>query len=306
MVKFNREYSLAVQAIDGEIVPFALPYSIEFDVRREAMGQANHASIKIYNLAPATRNRLRKDSTDIDIFRRVYLKVGYDKSQSTIFDGTMSRCWSYRDGVNFITEIEAYDGGFAYLNKELTLNYRAGTTYQELAEDAFKQLSNVGVSKGAIGNFTSEMKRAGSFSDKAVVVLKKLFGNNFFIDNGRLSFLQDFETLPGSPTVINSQSGLLGTPLLEGGLVTCELILEPRFVIGQYVELDSTAFFSGGSDLGDQFKHANNINNFNASYKIVGISHAGTISPRVAGSAKTHISLAKLGSTVEESLRGIL
>ncbi len=299
MDKLFRNYNLLVQGLDGEFQAFTLPYTMEFDIRRSKFGDANQCSIKIYNLNPNTRNNLRKDSTDFDINRRLTLSVGYGKSLSTIFDGTIFRCYSYRDGVTFVTEIEGMDAGFAFVNAEVQIDYSAGSTYQAIVEKIAKQLEPFGITRGAIGRIPGVTERAGSYAGNAIEILKNLTGRTFFIDNQKLFVLQDNETFDGTFNLISAETGLINTPILQETLVNCEMIMEPRILIGQKITLDSQTA-SNNNTTTDRLL----INNFNGEYKVVGLEHKGTISQTVAGTAITKLSLA--GSYTIGQLSGVL
>ena len=73
---------------------------------------------------------------------------------------------------------------------------------------------------------------------------------------------------------INTKTGLLGTPILQGAFLTVETILEPRIKVGQLVEIESS------------YNTA-----FNGQYKVIGIRHIGVISEAVSGEAKTTLEL---------------
>ena len=72
------------------------------------------------------------------------------------------------------------------------------------------------------------------------------------------------------PLLINSQTGLLGTPVREQTLIHFDMLLEPSLNVGSSVELISST-----------------ADNFNGLYKITAVKHRGMISGTLSGSAIT-------------------
>jgi len=68
---------------------------------------------------------------------------------------------------------------------------------------------------------------------------------------------------------------LLGTPKKSQNRIIVEILFEPAITVGQQVELQSRTL----------------PNEFNQSYKVLGIEHYGTISGAKGGKLKTVLSL---------------
>lgn len=285
MDKLNRSFELSIQAVDGEEVKFSLPYTIEFSVSRNNLSSPNVASISIYNLAAETRNRLRQDLVDMNVTRYVILKVGYGSTQSTIFSGTLNQCWSARQGPNFVTYISARDNGYVYSDTRIDVQWSANQSYQSILPDVLAQLKQNGVTAGVIGEIEGKWFKAGAFSGRVMQFLEILTGNNVFIDSNRLFILKDGDSYIGPYSEINDKTGLIGTPILENTFLRCDIVLEPRILVGQKITVD-TKTGSNPTRESSFFK----VTNFNGDYKVTGIKHNGTISPTVAGTAITSLS----------------
>lgn len=272
MDKLNRNYLLRVQAVNGEIIEVGMPFSIEFDILRNDFASASNAQIRVYNLGKQTRAAIRKDEVATNVFRKIELKAGYGNNIPFVFVGNILKAWSVREGVNFITYIEAQDMGFAYANGFTNQSFSQGTPYQDIIEKLMKSLPAVDF--GAAGDFPGAISRGNSYSGNTADLLNALTGGAFFISNGKSYCLNDDECIQGSVEQIDSNAGLLNTPTRELKLVKIEMIFEPRLTIAQKIFLDSST--------GD------NVNGF---YKVVSISHKAMISPVVCGSAITKASL---------------
>lgn len=275
MDKFGRNYTLLIQdPTIGDFIEVKLPFTIEFDIQRSDLSQANVASIRVYNLSKNNRDRIRHDQWDIGVFQACQLKAGYGNTLATIFAGNIQQAWSFRENVNFITQIESLDNGFALANATANTEFISGTPLQTVVETLAGLIPNASI--GAIGEYTGNLSRGNSYSGNPCEILDALTGGGFFVDNGKIFCLNDNEVTFGAIQVINSQSGLLGTPLREFQYVNINILFEPRVSIGQKIRLES---FTDSS--------------FNGDYRIKSIHHKGMISQTVSGTAITSLGLAK-------------
>lgn len=273
MNKFNRNYELRVQKVDGDILFIRPPFTIEFDIQKNNLGSANHASIRIYNLSKNNRSAIRFDINNVNVFRSVTLKAGYGDDLSTIFNGNISQAWSIREGNNFITEIQSLDGGYALLNSVSNQTFADGATTGQIIRALFNDFSPT-VSIGAIGSYPM-IPRGSAYSGATKDLINQLTGQGFFINDNKAYALGDGDYIPGQLAFIDSESGLLGTPMLQNTIVSVDMIFEPRLIMYQSVFLNS--------------RTAGAV--FNKTYKVIGINHRGMISPSVCGTAVSHVTL---------------
>lgn len=269
MDKFGRHYVLRVGTESGSTLEITLPFTIEFDITRNTLTSANVCQVRIYNLSLKNRNQIRFNASDYGQFRRIELYAGYDLNPPKIFDGNISQAWSVREGVNFITQIECYDGGFAFVNGVSDVAFPAGTPQQTVISTLMNDLPNV--QPGSVGLYPGQLQRGNAYSGNTAEILGNITGGGFFVDNGKANALGTDEYIP-SPNVllINSKSGLLGTPVLEQTIVRFEMLFEPQLNAGEKCVLDSIT-----------------EGNFNGEYKITGVNHRGMISESVCGSLIT-------------------
>lgn len=270
-LKFNRNYELSVGADDGSLVVVKLPFTIEFDITRNTLTSANVCQLRIYNLSKLNRNRLRFNISNFGgPYRPVILKAGYGDNLATIFTGNVSQAWSQREGTNFVTQIECYDGGFAFVNGVTDKQFAAGTPQVQVIRSIAGDLPNVQI--GAIGAYPGVLTRGNTYSGNTAALLTQLTGGGFFIDNGRANMLgnNEYYNAPGGILTINAQSGILNTPILEQTIVRFEMLFEPSLNVGSAIMLQSIT-----------------EENFNGLYKITGVKHRGMISGAVAGKCTT-------------------
>jgi len=290
MDKFIRNYALAVTLSEGDLIIIKPPFTVEFEIVRNDFSSANYSSIRIYNLGEKTRSQIRVDSWDIASFKKVLFQAGYlnpsnlspviaqtKSNLPVIFSGIIQRAWSVREGVNFITQMENYDGGEAFQLARTNTQFTSKTPNDTVINNLVDSLKSNGVTKGAVGNnFGGTTSRGKSYTGNTCDLLSDLTNGGFFIDNQKAYCLTDDEALDvGDLLVINSQTGLLGTPVREQSRVHLDMIFEPRIQIGQQVKVESQT----------------EKNNFNGFYRVVAVHHKGMISEAVCGDAITTLTL---------------
>lgn len=273
--KFGRNYMLT---ITGSIptITIGLPFTIEFDITRNTLTSANVCQIRIYNLAPNTRNYLLKNVSSGWGYPFIYvtLAAGYGTNLPIIFSGNVSQGWSVREGVNFITQLECYDAGFAFINGQTSLTVPAGTPYNVIISNLIASLPNgsaPNIKVGAIGNFPGSTPKQVTYNGNAVQILNQITGGGFFIDKGIGNALNNNEYLESVPLfTVDASSGLLGTPVLEQNIVRFDMIFEPSLNVGAGCQLNSIT-----------------AANFSGLYQITAVKHRGMISQTVCGDAIT-------------------
>lgn len=279
MLKFNRNYKLFLDDINLLPVDITMPFTLEFDVLRNTNSSANVAHLRIMNLNTNTRRRLLKNP-NIAQNRKMQLVAGYGNVMNVILYSQIKQCFSHREGVNFVTEIQSFDGGWAYNNAiidEKEFVFPAGTTHKQVITAMINSLSSYDVAFGHVGDFPTVLKKRTPFTGGTINNLKELTNQNFFIDNGIAYALGVGETLLTQNTIseINAQTGLIGTPIREERFLRCEVVFEPRFKMKQKIKLTSSTL----------------TEEFNGIYEIVEIHHKGTISATEAGTATTQVGL---------------
>jgi hypothetical protein len=273
MNKFGRNYLLTFQNDVGTLLStVTLPLTVEFDITRNTLASANVCQIRLYNLSKQLRNLIRHNRNDYGNYKSVLLQAGYGSliGLPIIFSGNITAAWSMREGVNFITQIECYDGGYAISNGATNITFPAGTAQQTVIETLAASLPNV--TTGMIGTFPGTLSRAATYSGNTADILRGLTGGAFFIDKQVVNALGTTAVIPsvGPQLVINSQSGLLGTPMLENGIVHFDILFEPTLQVGTQITLASS------TEIG-----------FNGDYKVTAVKHRGMISSAVCGTVVT-------------------
>ena len=275
MQKWQRNYILSIQTSGSNWVDITLPFTMNFRISRNTNASANTARISILNLSKDTRLKIYKDKYTFDIYKGIELRAGYGDSKETlpiIFKGNIKQAYSQRNGVDYQTDIECYDGGFAFLNGYTSKSFASGTSDRQILYSLVKDLPAIDM--GVIGNFEGSLPRGNAMEGATTDLIKSVSKSNFFIDNEKAYCLQDEECYRGNITEISSASGLMGSPLREETMLTFEMMFEPRLQIGQHIHLTSQT-----------------ESLFNGNYKVIGVEHNGTISDATSGRCVTKVTL---------------
>lgn len=283
-------------------------FTIKLTIDRGVYASINKLSLDIYNLSKKTREKIYYDAIlHASVAKKIVLYAGYSDADFTkfnqsvitnnirnsinglplVFCGRFTRAYSYRQGSDFITHIEAFD--LPQKNEvDISTEFKAGATEVDilnyLATELGLSTENVIIDR----DFKFKLTRPKSFNKittwKAVedmvnsvnYVVKQQQGDNaplfrLYYDYPNLIILRDDKYLKNAYTKINSDTGLLSTPIREGAKITFRTLFEPMFRCGGYVDLSSRTTQSGISGI----------------LKVIGYKHQGTISPIVSESLTT-------------------
>ena len=277
MDKIDKRYRLLYIKDDGlpteRTATVELPFTLEVEITRNNFGSSNIGQLRLYNISKDRRNFMRKDWNTFDIKDRVILSAGYGDNLVTILDMSVSKAYSMRNGVDFITQIECLDGGYAYLNAKVEDVAPTGTPLRNIIINNAKKLEPFGVTLGVVGSFPGELTRAQPLVGNLVDNLGVLTNNRLFVDNSKFNALGENEAIKGSKLVINPGTGLLSTPMRQQTYVEFEMIFEPQISIGRLIQLESS---QGDIDISGE-------------YIVTYLSHRGIFSEAVGGTVTTEI-----------------
>lgn len=273
--KQQRIYRLTVQAVDDKgnpiqkITTITNPITIEFSVNRTLFADVNSLDLSLYNLAPDTYNLLFFDYFNMK-GRTVTLEAGYETTGlSTIFIGDVWSCFTSREGSETITKMRCFVGlRTMQLHTDVTL---AGASRDRVLAKVAQDM-NLGIN--IYSGKDQKFSRPVVLSDNPMRIAQQYSNESAYIDNGNLIILNDVDAIKGEVPLVNDESGLLGVPRHEDAVLRIDMIFEPRFVIGQIIEINSRIHPM-----------------FNGQYKVYGIKHEGVISGAEAGRVITTLEM---------------
>lgn len=288
MEKFNRIYSLRVEVFGATVVsPYrnearnieiTLPNTIEFDITRQLLGSAQTAKFRIYNLAESVRTSMRKDYSNVQQLRAIQFRCGYAPSEEfnlpLVFNGTVLWCFSFRVGTDWITEVDAYDGGFQIANaNNANATIAPGASAASVITMLARQMPYL-TGTPIVGDFPTRNLRGEVLFGNIWSIIQQKCGGLATIDNGQVKALNFNEAFRGSVPLLSEESGLIGSPRRSLSLVEFDMLFEPGLSVGQIVELYSTA-----------------DRTLNRDWKVYGFDHKGTVSPVLCADMITSVRL---------------
>lgn len=272
-MKFLRHYEIRITTPDGYAITIKTPISAQIDVDQQVKGSSlSNASVTLTNLAPNTRARLGKDKfTRVDYWQIIIL-AGYGKTLFEMFRGNIQEGYSYKQGTEWYTKLECYDGAYQVQNGFMSETFTKDTSMKDAIGQCIKNIPQL--LAGVLGSPASDDKPARG----RVVVgnpydeVQKIADGQAFISGETLYVLADNEVLPGAVFVLKSENNKT-TPKRRDGYLEVDCLFSPELKVGRIAELRSA------------------VEKYNGQYKIFGLKHSASFSSAEAGDATTTVSL---------------
>lgn len=240
----TRQYKRKAQVIIGKSGQGLLVENLRvaFEVMKTVDSAPNTAVIKIWNLNPDNEARVKNQ------FDEVLLNCGYEDAMRLVFRGNIKRAYRYRDGNDFITEIEAADGDKDFNKAVLNVTLAAGTSNQQLVDRAVGSFSST--QKGFVEVPQKTRLRGKVVTGNTRNVLDEIArdsGANWSIQDGQLVIVPATGMLPNEAIVIRADTGMLSSPEVNDQGVTVRCLLNPRISINGAIKLDNASIKQNAS-----------------------------------------------------------
>lgn len=234
-LQYLRKIELIVSDSLGNNINLS-PMRITFNIVKKDSQTPNAAQINVYNLSSETESKIKKE------FTSVVLQAGYDSNFGLIFKGTIKQVTSGREGGTdtFIT-IYGGDGDIPYNTAVVSTTLAVATPNDQIAA-AFAPMNDAGVVQGYVSPIDGQSLPRG----------KVMFGPSrdylrqnttscdatWSIQDGKAQVTKNTEVLPGKVFVLNSETGLLGTPSLTTDGLEARCLLNPNLKIAGSVQIN--------------------------------------------------------------------
>ena len=205
---------------------------VVFKVQKTDAETPNSAEIRVYNLAPDTAKKIKKE------FQRVILQAGYISNYGVIFDGNIKQCVIGREnGTDTFLDIYAGDGDDAYNFAVVNKTLKAGATPADQVDACAGAMAEKGTSKGYTGGLQGgkALPRGKVMYGLARDYMRQqaaTTGTTWSVQDGKLQMIPRTELLPGQAVLLTSKTGLIGTPEQDEGGIRAECLLNPLLKIG--------------------------------------------------------------------------
>lgn len=296
--KFGRSFVLRIEGnleVDGAMyTEITSPFTCEFNIVRNLSASTNIATFVIYNLSPDVRSKIYKDPQDVNNLKAIQFFAGYsDKAGDMLprcFKGTVRFAYSQRNGPDFRTIIEAYDGfnsaGITNLALSIPANTNAVDTIKAVTNQITQQIKETLPSVGKLGvtiskkseeKMTKVASRATAMMGTPEALMNQVTGGDGYIDGMAFYSLTETDVLEGDVRLIDTYNGLLGTPRKADTYVEIDMLFEPRIKPAQLIELSSET-----------------DDRYNGVHRVSAITHKGVISGSQSGDCITSLSMLHL------------
>lgn len=243
---FDRAWSVTVDdvlvssRIEGKDQGLACVWSVQKTLKREP----NTCSLKVWNLAPATRAKLTNPKKSI-----VRIEAGYGKKLSQVYLGEVRAMMPGEvQGADIVSELTSGDGEKAMMSAHLAIPLGAKVSNG----DALKAIAKaLGVGIGNVPAIAAKLAAVGRvvFPRGTVLVgnvARQLddfcrgAGLEWSIQDGALQVLDSGAALDRFPYILSADSGLIGSPKLgSDGKVSAETLMLPELRPGLRVQFQT-------------------------------------------------------------------
>lgn len=211
-------------------------FRIQFEIEKTVKRTVNHATIKIFNLHPDNANRIKGE------FDEVLVKVGYEADPLVVFAGNVRHVSHSREGVDWITQIDAADGDFDLRNTIVNVTLAAGTSTSDALNHIVGKMQRTKVGHVVLKERTRIRGRVMSGPvDKYLDQIEAESDAQWSIQDGELVMVPVTSTLPTEAIVLSSDTGLLDAPELDDKGISATCLLNPRIRPNGKVQIDNNS-----------------------------------------------------------------
>lgn len=232
---FNRQVKLVLSK--GGVGIDVSEQRIVFSVKKDNSETPNSAEIKVYNLSADTQARIRAE------YDTVSLQAGYEGNFGLIFTGSVKQFGTgIENSTDSFLHIFSGDGDEGYNFGVINASFGAGQTNRQLTDVASKAL---GVNVGEIGLSDAKSVRGRAVFGMARKVMRDLAKSNnadWSIQDGAIQVLgTNTPASGGLAYVLNSNTGLIGTPEQTNDGIKAQCLLNPALKIGSAVQINEAS-----------------------------------------------------------------
>ena len=236
MKQYLRKCSLIVANQSGSGLDLS-NLRITFSVKKSDAQTPNAATIRVYNLAKETAYQIQKE------FIQVVLQAGYQENYGVIFTGDIKQVRTgVENGVDFYLDIFAGDGDAAYNFSVVNKTLSAGASQNDQVNALSQALNTFGISQGYIpglrGNPLPRGKVLYGMTRDYLRSVASSTLTSWSMQDGNLQMVPLTGLLPNTVVLLNSKSGMVGTPEQTNEGIAIKCLLNPILKIGGRVKID--------------------------------------------------------------------
>ncbi|WP_210459600.1 hypothetical protein [Pantoea ananatis] len=209
---------------------------------------------KIYNLSPATQNRIMSQE-----FTRIQVIAGYngnpdeagnypDRNVGMIFNGDIRFTVAGKDNVtDSWLLLQCIDGWQGHLYASVRTTVAAGWKYSDLFEAGMKTYQPYGITAGSVPDFPDTVFPRGRVlvgnTCDVMYSLARKCDANWWYENNQVNIVPESKYID-EVVVLNSSTGLIGMPQQTMGAgVNVRCLINPAIKLGGLVRLDQASVY---------------------------------------------------------------
>lgn len=210
-----------------------------FATRQADIQTPNRATIRIFNLADDTAQKVQKE------FTKVTLQAGYQSGAfGVIFSGTIVQVRRGRENAtDTYLDLICGDGDEALNFSTVSTVISGGSTFTDRVAALQKAMEAQGVKPGYTGEPTDPetLPRGKVFYGMCrdhLRVQAAAQDMSYSIQNGELTMIPLQGVKPGEAVVVNSQTGMIGLPEQTQDGIRVRTLLNPLLAVGSTIQID--------------------------------------------------------------------
>lgn len=235
-IQYKRQVKLLISTETGEGLDLS-HLRIVFDIKLTDSQTPNFAKIRVYNLSQNLVARVQKE------FTYVTLQAGYESNFGTIFYGNIKQViYGSENSVDTFIDIAAGDGDDAYnysiVNKTLDGNVKQS----DIVDAALLPMFDRGIEQGFVDDTgDTALPRGCVMYGMSRDYLQEAADNTdttWSIQNGKYQSVKLTGYVPNTAVVLNSKTGLVGTPNQTNDGIIVKCLLNPNIKIASQVQIN--------------------------------------------------------------------
>lgn len=254
---FNRDFALRIGPTPIEVRPATTPgigdgkaqdtLRVVFTIEKTKDKAPNRAMIDVYNLSESNRELLKQYAGDKAQDFPVIVEAGYMNKREMLFKGDILTADSFSENTEWLTPIEASDGGKKYASKRFSKSYGPGTTVVSMLREvitAFEigpgnALAQLAISPRGFTTFQKGVVVEGKISN----ILDKYIssaGYQWSIQDEQLMLVGPGQANQEPVVSLDQNTGLVGSPEKgEKGKIVFRALLQSSIRPGRRVLITS-------------------------------------------------------------------
>ncbi|MDE2846011.1 MAG: hypothetical protein OXO51_04820 [Gemmatimonadota bacterium] len=210
---------------------------IRFRVRRELGGAPADGFVDIYNLAPASEQRIKRRGESVKI------RAGYDGDAAQIFDGDIRRVERVRHELDRITRVLIGGNAVKQARSVTNRTWQGVIAVRTIFADIVRR--DMGLDVGPLELIPEDATREDwSFNEESRVALKFLvrpYGLEYYETDGVIKVKKKGVSADDRPqgVTISEATGMIGTPSVTDKGLKVDTLLDPRLTIDTRVRVES-------------------------------------------------------------------